>query len=261
MKTTVNGLLQARITRWVCLATLLAAPPSHAAGVVQFPVSTCTVTKGIGCLEIPVQRQNDIDTVVTVAVATTPLTATPGVDYTPVATNLTFLAGETNRTMFLPILEHGLVGPTKTFRVLLSQPTGAELGARTNLTVSILNGNKGLHFYVPAVSVNEDAGEVTIRVARGDGGDTQVSVDYATSDVTAKAGQDYTTTNGTIVFDPGEVLKSFTVPILNDALAEPAKTFRVTLSNPTGGAILGTPTFVTVTIIDTEQSVQFDTTK
>ena len=92
-------------------------------------------------------------------------------------------------------------------------------------------------------------------------GTRPVSVDYATTNGTAKAGQDYTTTAGTIVFAPGEVLKSFTVPILNDALAEPAKTFRVTLSNPTGGAVLGTPALVTVTITDTDQVVQFDSAK
>ena len=127
--------------------------------------------------------------------------------------------------------------------------------------MSITDNDKGLHFYVPAISVNEDAGEVTIKVARGDDGDTQVSVDYATTDGTAKAGQDYTTTAGTIVFDPGEVLKSFIVPILNDALAEPAKTFRVTLSNPTGGAVLSTPTLATVTVTDTDQVMQFDSAK
>jgi hypothetical protein len=120
----------------VLSALILAAPPSHAASIVQFPVSTCTVTKGIGDLEVAVKRQDNIDTVVTVAVATDPITATPGVDYTPVATNLTFLAGETNGTVSVPILEHGLVGPTKTFRVLLSQPDGAELGSRPPQTVT-----------------------------------------------------------------------------------------------------------------------------
>ena len=161
----------------------------------------------------------------------------------------------------MPLLNDGLVGGTKTFRVILSNPTNAVLGTRTNVTVSILDSDKGLHFYVPAISVNEDAGAVEIKVARGDDGDTPVSVDYATTDVTAIAGQDYTTNAGTIVFAPGEVLKSFIVPLLNDALAEPSKTFRVTLSNPTGGAVLGTPASVTVTITNTDQVVQFDSAK
>ena len=36
-------------------------------------------------------------------------------------------------------------------------------------------------------------------------------------------------------------MKLFTVPILNDSLKEATKTFRLTLSNPTGGGVLGSP--------------------
>ena len=97
----------------------------------------------------------------------------------------------------------GLSLEAASVKVLLSQPNGAELGSRANLTVNILNGNKGLHFYVPTVSINEDAGEVSIKVARGDDGNTRMSVDYATTDGTAIAGQDYSSAAGTIVFDPG----------------------------------------------------------
>jgi polyhydroxybutyrate depolymerase len=244
------------------LSVLLLLTVAGSAGlgqpIIQFPLSTCTVTEGIGRLDIAIQRTNDLDTAVSVAVATAPLTATPGVDYTAMATNLTFLAGETNRTVPVPILKHGRVGTIKRFQVSLSEPNGAELGLRTNLTVNILNGNKGLHSYVPATSVNEDAGEAVIKVARGDDGTNGVSVDYATTDVTAKAGQDYSAVTGTIAFDPGEVLKSIRVPILNDALPEPAKAFRVTLSNPTGGGVLASPSATTVTITDTDRALQFD---
>ena len=193
--------------------------------------------------------------------ATADGTATNGFKYTAVFGTLVFAAGETNRTILVPLLNDGVVGGAKNFRVILSNPTNAVLGTRTSATVSILDGDKGLHFYVPAISVNEDVGAVEIKVARGDDGNTPVSVDYSTTDLTAKAGQDYTTNAGTIVFAPGEVLKSFFVPLMNDTLAEPSETFRVTLSNPTGGAVLSTPTFMTVTIADTDQVVQCDVTK
>ena len=42
------------------------------------------------------------------------------------------------------------------------------------------------------------------------------------------------------------------VPILNDGIKEATKTFRVTLSNPTGGAVLGSRTTTTVTILDND---------
>lgn len=227
----------------------------------QFTASTCTVVESAATVALVVQRVNFTDTVVSVDYATADGTATNGLKYTAVSGTLVFGAGETNQTILVPLLNDGLVGAIKTFRVILSNPTNAVLGTRTSVTVSILDGDKGLHFYVPAISVNEDAGAVEIKVARGDDGDTPVSVAYATTDLTAKAGQDYTTNAGTIVFAPGEVLKSFIVPLLNDALAEPSETFRVTLSNPTGGAVLSTPTFVTVTITNTDQVVQFDSAR
>lgn len=227
----------------------------------QLTVSSCTVVESAATVALTVQRLNDPNAVVSVDYATADGTATSGLKYTATNGTLTFAAGETDHTIMVPLLNDGLVGGTKNFRVLLSNPINAVLGTRSTVTVSILDSDKGLHFYVPEISVNEDAGAVTIKVARGDDGDTSVSVDYATTDLTAKAGQDYTTSAGTIVFAPGEVLKSFTVPLLNDSLAEVSETFRVTLSHPTGGAVLGSPTTVTVTITNTDQVVQFDSTK
>jgi len=243
------------------IGLLALIPTTRAASVLQFPISTCMVTEGAWSLEVPVQRANDLDTVVTVVVSTVPGTATPGVDYTSIATNLTFQAGQTNGTARLPILKHGRVGPATSFQVRLSGPTGgAVLGSVTNLTVNIWNGNTGLHFYPAPLSVNEDAGEVSVRVARGDDGDGEVSVDYATRDGTAKAGQDYTATSGTLVFEPGEVMKLFTVPILNDALPEPSRVFSVILSNATGGAVLGSPSVAGMTITDTDRVLRLDAT-
>ena len=65
------------------------------------------------------------------------------------------------------------------------------------------------------------------------------AVDYATSNGTAISGLDYTGVTNTLSFTAGETIKLFTVPILNDGLKEPNETFRLTLSNPTGGGVLG----------------------
>ena len=146
-------------------------------------------------------------------------------------------------------------------QVCRDRPTGeiSGLGSRTVVAVSIQETDKGLHFYLPSVSVLEGAGVVEIKVARGDDGSSPVRVDYATTDATARAGQDYTSTSGTLVFDPGEVMKSIQVPISNDAVLEPARIFRVALSNPIDGAI-GSPAEATVTIQDTDQTLQFEST-
>ena len=87
----------------------------------------------------------------------------------------------------------------------------------------------------------ENAGSVTLQVSRFGGTAGAVSVQFATSHGgpagTANAGTDYTTTTGTLSWAAGEGgFKTITVPVLQDAAAEAAETFTVTLSAPTGGA-------------------------
>ena len=81
-----------------------------------------------------------------------------------------------------------------------------------------------------------------------------VTVDYATSDGTASAGSDYAGASGTLTFGPGEVGKSFTVPVTSDSAQEGDDTFQVTISNAGGGANIGSPAGATVTIINDDAS-------
>ena len=75
--------------------------------------------------------------------------------------------------------------------------------------------------------------EVTLnRAASG-----RVTVDYATSDGTAKAGSDYTATSGTLVFNHGLTSGTVSVAVLDDSHDEGEETLTLTLSNPTGAKI------------------------
>lgn len=94
-----------------------------------------------------------------------------------------------------------------------------------------------LKFDEESFEVAEEAGVVTIRVERSQGEDGAVSVQYATSNGTATAGQDYTPASGTLSWAAGDGSdRTFTVPILNDSAAEGSETFQIALSNATGGA-------------------------
>ena len=64
-----------------------------------------------------------------------------------------------------------------------------------------------------------------------------VTVAYSTADGTAEAGDDYTSTSGSLSFETNETSKAISVPTLDDSDEEEAETFTVTLSNPAGATI------------------------
>ena len=64
-----------------------------------------------------------------------------------------------------------------------------------------------------------------------------VTVDYASADGTATAGEDYTATSGTLVFAAGETSKTVSVAVLDDAHDEGTETLTLTLSNAAGARI------------------------
>ncbi len=98
-------------------------------------------------------------------------------------------------------------------------------------------------------SVNEASGSATITVERT-GGLGPATVSFATSNGTADAGSDYTATSGTLSFGQGQTSRTFTVPITDDGGVEGDETVNLTLSAPSAGAELGTPSTGTLTIVD-----------
>lgn len=108
--------------------------------------------------------------------------------------------------------------------------------------------------------VGEGAGKVTVTVTNNGGQQTQAQmVDYATANGTAKSPMDYTAKNGTITFTvgaSGEV--PIDIPIKNDAVDEPAETFKVKLSNARPPSSCAPPPSIsgdttTVTIVDNDK--------
>jgi hypothetical protein len=65
-----------------------------------------------------------------------------------------------------------------------------------------------------------------------------VTVDYATSDGSAAAGDDYSATTGTLTFAPGTTSQTVTVPVVGDDAFEPDETFLLNLSNASNATIL-----------------------
>lgn len=101
-------------------------------------------------------------------------------------------------------------------------------------------------------SIAENGTSLTVTVTRTGGSTGAVSVNYATSDGSAKTPSDYGAASGTLNWAAGDAAsKTFNIPIVNDTTYEGNETLNVTLSNVTGGANLGTSAAV-VTITEDE---------
>ena len=112
---------------------------------------------------------------------------------------------------------------------------------------SVASGN--VNFTLSILNVIEDIGLATITVQRTGGSAGNLSVDFATANGDAIAGQDYTSTTGTLNFGNGETSKTFQIPIVNDDTTELDERFTVTLSS-SNVEILGTPSVLVVNIQD-----------
>jgi len=108
-------------------------------------------------------------------------------------------------------------------------------------------------FDAQSYSVGEGDGSATINVIRTGDTSTAVSVGYFTGDATlATQKTDYTLATGTLNFAPGETSKTFHVLITDNAYVQGPHALFLQLVNPTGGAILGTPNFAPLLILDND---------
>ncbi|CAD5914344.1 FG-GAP-like repeat-containing protein [Planktothrix agardhii] len=170
---------------------------------------------------------------VTVNYATTNDTAKAGEDYKRTNGKLTFKPGETRKTVNVPVFGDTKLEANETFKLLLSQPKNAKLGKKqaigsitnddlTKISIKdtqIIEGDDGKKQAKFTVSLNTKVNQ-------------KVEVSYATSDGTAKVGEDYQRTNGKLTFQPNQTQKTIIVPILGDTLDEDNETFFLNLSKP-----------------------------
>ena len=87
------------------------------------------------------------------------------------------------------------------------------------------------------MTVNEATGNATFKVTLNAASGQTVTVGYATSNGTATAPSDYTSTSGTLTFTPGTLTQTISVPIINDTIYEGSETFNVILSGPSNATI------------------------
>jgi Calx-beta domain len=170
-------------------------------------------------------------------------TAVAGADYVAANGTLSFAPGETSKTITVATIDDATVeglgqAGAEAFLVSLSNPSGGATIGIPQSSAQIIDNEASLGFSSNVTGLEGTA--LSFTVTRGGYTGSVVSVSYVTSDNTATAGSDYTTSNGILTFSAGETAKVITVFTADDTLAEPTENFLVTLSNPTnGGYLLG----------------------
>ncbi|HEX8746470.1 MAG TPA: Calx-beta domain-containing protein [Pyrinomonadaceae bacterium] len=196
--------------------------------------------------------------VVTVRVSTvTGGTATAGSDYTPIDNVLvTFQPGQKEASVNVQVFGDTNVEPDETIFVKISNATNGQVaGFQASCRIrndDVDQATSELKFSAASYTVNEGDGTATINVTRVGSTTGTVTVRYTMASGTATINSDYTNTFGELTFESGQTTKSFTIPIINDSSRELDETATVTLSSPTGGASLGSPSMAVLTIVDND---------
>lgn len=202
---------------------------------------------------ITVLRLGATNNVAQVSYLTASITAVTNVNYLPVAGMLTFNPGETLKTFAVPILTNNLVEGDKLVRVILSNPTGNAVLGQASSVLTIVDDNYApgvLNFSDANYYVDENGVAALLTVTRTNGSSGIVQVGFSTRDGSAVSGIDYVGTNGIVAFADGETSKSFLIPVINDLIMEDDKTLDILLSNPLGGAQLGSRTNSILTVVN-----------
>jgi probable HAF family extracellular repeat protein len=175
---------------------------------------------------------------VTVAYATAGGTASADSDYQSVAGTLTFSPGQTSRTVTVVVNGDRIGEPNETFFLNLSQPAGAVIAdgqgvgtilddePRLSITdVALVEGNSGTRQFVFTVSLSAAY-------------DVPVTVNFATANGTAKAGEDYNARSGAVTFAPGQTSATISIVVKGDRKREASETFFLNLFNAAGAFLL-----------------------
>ena len=182
-------------------------------------------------------------------------TATNGTDYTSLPTSVTFAAGSSTAIVTVTPTNDTIFEATETAILTLAIGTGytvstTNTAATVNIADNDLQPTINLSANQTIVEGNTNPQNVSYTVTLSNASTQAITVQYATANGTAIAGSDYTSTSGTLTFNPGVTSQVINIPILNDSINEANETFTLNLASPIN-ASLGTAKTATTAITDT----------
>ena len=196
-----------------------------------------------GSLAFTVELDTRSDRQISADYSTRDGTATASEDYESTRNRLIFSPGELSRRISITVYDDQEVEPDEeTFQVSLSNPLNTELG-RALATGTIIDNDVKSGPPADVRITGEDAeaeegdGELEFTIRLSEAAEEEVTVEYATVDLSAAAGEDYRPVTGKLAFSPGQTVKTIPVVILDDDIEEDQEQFGFRLANPQNAVI------------------------
>ena len=207
---------------------------------------------------ITVSLDKPVDTEISVDFATADQTAISTDDYTATSGTLIFSAGVQSQTITVPISDNNIVELDETFLINLFnlQANDADvIIGDDQATVTIQNDDQA-RISISNITVGENTGTAMLTVTLDQPVDTDVSIDFATSDNTATDTTDYLATSGTLTLTPGMLSIQIPVSLVDSELVEFDESFLVDLFNiqASGRDVVFANSQAEVTIQDDQQA-------
>lgn len=177
---------------------------------------------------------------VTVNYSTENNTAHAGSDYTAKSGTLTFVPGESTKTVIVNLLGDSLNEADETFYLDLSAPSGAVIAAGGARATGTIRDNQAPTLAVSNVAQNEGdtSGSLfNFTVTLSAASLYDVTVTYYTTNGSAVRLSDFSSANGTLTIPAGQTNATIAVTVWGDKHLEADETFFMNLINPTNATI------------------------
>jgi glucose/arabinose dehydrogenase len=176
---------------------------------------------------------------ISVNYATAGNTATSGNDFVAASGIATIAPGLHSTTVTVIVNGDTTFEPNETFAVNLSSPANATIA--DNQGVGTINNDDSQ----PVITINDvlvtesnqGTSAATFTVSLSNASSQTITVNYATADNTATAGDDYINGAGTLTFTPGQTSQDLNIGINGDVLNEDTVSFNVNLTSPNNATI------------------------
>ncbi|HWH70148.1 MAG TPA: Calx-beta domain-containing protein, partial [Candidatus Sulfotelmatobacter sp.] len=224
-------------------------------GFFEFAEPWLSLSEAAGTVQVRVRRVGATNETARVKLTTVDGTARAGVDYSPFSSTLSFAPGTVEQTVAIPILRRAGYQGDRSFELQLQDCTaGIRAPTGPDSVVFIRETEPGLTFsqtnywiVSEAISTNGTGAWVATVQRHGDlTGALSVQCQLVAG--TAVAGQDFITTNLTLLFQPQQSELMVVAPVLRNAAVATDRTLFLVLNHPVPDLSLATDATAMLTI-------------